>query len=565
LSSEQHSALLKSNISAYFADSQVHNFRRRPDLGPDVNMSISNWAKQPKVWTDKPIDLGRKASLQRELAEARGEMEEATNGITQCKEEVRQAQEQINKLRKEVEEFRKAKSKAQMKLTEWRALPQRIEDEERKLADVQLWLNTARDRRDDWEQKKQEVLIDRAEEAVRYAGSVRALKEAMESAIEAEVKLIEAVSDYEVLSELNQNIKDTLAEKKDEEREAAKNAKDASKVCSALVKKARSIGEEATKEQENGRPQFLAFIQAMIDQKWTPADWEAELETVNANIALTEGGSGDAIRQYEERTKKIAVLEERLGTINEQVAEHRSCIQEVRSIWEPQLDALTARISDAFADYFARIGCAGQVEVHKANSAAADDCTEENGGDENGLDFASWALHISVKFRENEPLSILDDHRQSGGERAVSTIFYLMALQRLSRAPFRVVDEINQGMDNRNERMMHGRMVDIATATRADGGNGSQYFLITPKLLTGLDYKRGMTVLCIVSGEQVPGEGEKTTEEDAERIKWKRYPRLDFAALAARARSLDLARLGTGQGLRRTARVDSGVAMAAAG
>lgn len=34
----------------------------------------------------------------------------------------------------------------------------------------------------------------------------------------------------------------------------------------------------------------------------------------------------------------------------------------------------------------------------------------------------------------------------------MSTIFYLMALQSLARAPFRVVDEINQGMDPRNER-----------------------------------------------------------------------------------------------------------------
>lgn len=54
--------------------------------------------------------------------------------------------------------------------------------------------------------------------------------------------------------------------------------------------------------------------------------------------------------------------------------------------------------------------------------------------------------------RENEQLSVLDSHRQSGGERAVSTIYYLMALQSLARAPFRVVDEINQGMDPRNER-----------------------------------------------------------------------------------------------------------------
>lgn len=94
---------------------------------------------------------------------------------------------------------------------------------------------------------------------------------------------------------------------------------------------------------------------------------------------------------------------------------------------------------------------------------------------------------------------MLDERRQSGGERAVSTIFYLMALQDLAQAPFRVVDEINQGMDPRNERKVHERMVDIACQEHT-----SQYFLITPKLLTGLKFHPKMKVHVINSGEYVP-------------------------------------------------------------
>lgn len=109
---------------------------------------------------------------------------------------------------------------------------------------------------------------------------------------------------------------------------------------------------------------------------------------------------------------------------------------------------------------------------------------------------------------------MLDSHRQSGGERAVSTIFYLMALQSLARAPFRVVDEINQGMDPRNERMVHSRMVDIACSTHT-----SQYFLITPKLLPNLTYHPNMKVHCIASGEYMPADQGK----------------LDFGALAQKA------------------------------
>lgn len=34
-----------------------------------------------------------------------------------------------------------------------------------------------------------------------------------------------------------------------------------------------------------------------------------------------------------------------------------------------------------------------------------------------------------MKFRDNEDLQTLDSNRQSGGERSVSTILYLIALQ----------------------------------------------------------------------------------------------------------------------------------------
>ena len=91
------------------------------------------------------------------------------------------------------------------------------------------------------------------------------------------------------------------------------------------------------------------------------------------------------------------------------------------------------------------IGCAGEVQVAKSE------------------DFDNWGIEIRVKFRDNEKLQLLTGQRQSGGERAVSTILYLMSLQSLAKSPFRVVDEINQGMDPRNERMIHEQIVKGAS------------------------------------------------------------------------------------------------------
>ena len=48
-------------------------------------------------------------------------------------------------------------------------------------------------------------------------------------------------------------------------------------------------------------------------------------------------------------------------------------------------------------------------------------------------------------------------------------MLYLISLQNLTKCPFRVVDEINQGMDPKNERKVFKQMVDSASeASRAE-------------------------------------------------------------------------------------------------
>lgn len=49
-------------------------------------------------------------------------------------------------------------------------------------------------------------------------------------------------------------------------------------------------------------------------------------------------------------------------------------------------------------------------------------------------------------------VQVLAPGRQSGGEKSVSTIMFLLSLQNITETPLRVVDEINQGMDQTNER-----------------------------------------------------------------------------------------------------------------
>ena len=58
-------------------------------------------------------------------------------------------------------------------------------------------------------------------------------------------------------------------------------------------------------------------------------------------------------------------------------------------------------------------------------------------------DFDNYGIGIFVKFGDNKPMKELTTF-QSGGERSVATVLYMLSLQELSKSPFRCVDEINQ-------------------------------------------------------------------------------------------------------------------------
>lgn len=554
LGDEQHEALAKSELKSYVCGQLIHQFSRRAEYGKDGHLSRASAVRAAEYWTAQSVDMGRKAAAERSIAEKSGEVSLIKEQHQKCQAEIEKLEKKMQKLRDEIEEIRKDKDAKQAQLTVWNGLPLKISELQGKVESADKWLSEVKDRVIEIEKKRDETIVEQGRAVIQLVQSISELKDAREDRIHADVLLIQATSDLETFKDRNKDVADLLIRLTAEEEKAVQTVAEASQQASQLIVAVRALMTAAQKLERDGEPGFLEILQKMsassrVEQRWTAEQLDAEIDSQKAQLALTEGGSMHVIREFEDRAKAIEKLQSKLADFDKRGDDLSNAIIEVRERWEPQLEALVSQISGAFGDSFARIGCAGQVAVHKASSEDMADCTEEKGGAENGLDFANWAIHISVKFRENEPLSLLDSHRQSGGERAVSTIFYLMALQSLSRAPFRVVDEINQGMDPRNERMVHGRMVDIATE-----GGGSQYFLITPKLLSGLKYKRGMTVLCIVSGENVPGE--KATFEDQDQVSHP-APKMDFMAFARRARELGMAgAVATGE-----RRVDSGVGL----
>ena len=89
-----------------------------------------------------------------------------------------------------------------------------------------------------------------------------------------------------------------------------------------------------------------------------------------------------------------------------------------------------------------------------------------------------YGLEIQVAFRQNMPLRTVSPAYQSGGERAVTALNYILALHHFTKSPFVVVDELNQGMDPNNERRSYQF---LASVTQGENSQSSQFIWITPK------------------------------------------------------------------------------------
>ncbi|XP_040852389.1 structural maintenance of chromosomes protein 5 isoform X2 [Ochotona curzoniae] len=248
--------------------------------------------------------------------------------------------------------------------------------------------------------------------------------------------------------------------------------------CKELMKRARQVcnlGAEQTVSPEyqtafQDLPNTLDEIDALLTEERSRASCFTGL---NPTVCLF------VVEEYMKREEEIEQLTEELQGKRIELDKYRESISQVKERWLNPLKELVEKINEKFSNFFSSMQCAGEVDLHT----------------ENEEDYDKYGIRIRVKFRSSTQLHELTPHHQSGGERSVSTMLYLMALQELNRCPFRVVDEINQGMDPINERRVFEMVVNTACKE-----NTSQYFFITPKLLQNLPYSEKMTVLFVYNG-----------------------------------------------------------------
>lgn len=265
----------------------------------------------------------------------------------------------------------------------------------------------------------------------------------------------------------------------------------------AIVASAKAKAKELLYEAEASNSFTDSQKRQMAEAPGSLPELEAELVRLEALLEMTSDADAHLLQEYETRERRIASLSEVLNSTSAEQEAAVAQFQQLRSLVATRISDIIGKVSGSFSSIFRKIRPDGDGSLTFCYTSPTDGSPDP---------IEQWNLQIHVKFRPSAALSRLSHQRQSGGERSVATFVYLMALQYFTTSPFRVVDEINQGMDAKNESKMHDLLVElVADSTEA---RLSQYFLVTPKLLRNLRYGERSTILTVFNGENVPSTSE---------------------------------------------------------
>lgn len=217
------------------------------------------------------------------------------------------------------------------------------------------------------------AVLRRAELVLRHKKALERIREAHLSILEAEICLIEAVSDIQGLKDRNAHIMERVETEKQNVRQAteeANRARDAGRDLNTVVTNLLA-------EQPEKRDLFSELSEGKDSETM-----QIEIEAEAAKLDLIQAANPNVLRDFERRAGEIARLSRKMEGVKEKLDGLTREIAEIMAKWEPKLDELVSKINDAFAYNFEQISCAGEVRVHK---------DEE--------DFDAWALDIMVRFR----------------------------------------------------------------------------------------------------------------------------------------------------------------------
>ncbi|GJE87507.1 structural maintenance of chromosomes protein [Phanerochaete sordida] len=457
----------------------VTNQVRRSRYGKRLAQNSTREFGEARRLVAAAVDPSVKENFERSMREAREKAKSYDETINDIHQEESQRRKEYGDVKKKWEALTAVKEKSQQEQVKFQRLGHTIKQKEDELKRLQNAPSPEAERAK-LKQQLLKIAQRRVQIVMEYQKNIRQVIEENTEMVRTGLQFLQISANRREIERLCEERTAELNKAQEEWKQAYEvymNAKaDVVDRMDASKAKLDAAGEET-------RQRFLELEESGKKDDRTVEVLHHELGTLRAQLDMNMQTNAGVVEQFRKRQAEIATLTETIAEREEKLEKAETRIQRTRALWEPALRDLVDSIGERFSAAFDRIGCAGEVRIAEHE------------------DFDRWAIDILVKFRDDEKLQLLTAERQSGGERSLTTILYLMSLTSHARAPFSLVDEINQGMDARAERAVHNSLVDVTC--KVDAG---QYFLITPKLLPDLNYHERMKVLCVNNGEWLPDE-----------------------------------------------------------
>lgn len=458
---------IRSKINRYFVDNLLYiMYKSRGDpTGRNVT-TVSNQIRSSNIWRET-------AAADEDVKNLREKKEKIEAKIQRLKEEKSRISDEANAFSSQLENKNKELNEIKDKLRERISLEDKLKRIREKIDQLKREGKDIPAKEEEYKRNmdkliKESAIID-AKKLATILEMVEALKEkdkisykeqAIDSKLlELEEKLVEERQKY---SSQENKIRELDAQKKKKQQEVDQIKAEAEEKC--------PLTEEENQNLIKEMPNDLEVLKSELSKLETRLRSLSHIDpTIASRFAEAEKNKNKTQEELDKHTKELETLSEQ----NEKGFNE----------WKQVVSKDVTKINNAFQELMKTCDYRGEVQLDYDDKTKLD----------------TYKLNLLVAFNRSSNLKVLSSTRQSGGEKSVSTLLYLLALQDCTMFPFRVVDEINQGMDEVNDRNTFFQVMSYAMRRN----QASQYFLVTPKLLPQLDLMEGVTVLVVMNGPYI--------------------------------------------------------------
>jgi chromosome segregation ATPase len=166
--------------------------------------------------------------------------------------------------------------------------------------------------------------------------------------------------------------------------------------------------------------------------------------------------SEDVERMYSSYAKVYEELRQKADQVAEGRQEVLTELDRRLARWRDVLASFLEQMTGRYNEILTTAGAAGAIRI--VSSREIEKC----------------GLEILVGFKGNKPTP-LDAFTQSGGERSIAMMAFLLALQQHITSPFRAIDEFDVHMDPKNRELITNLII-----SSSQGMTEGQYVAITP-------------------------------------------------------------------------------------